>query len=187
LDKNDQSHGLLIHYSALKWDLAVHGLAGNLSQMAVLRQKGAAASVEVETADKLRLGASTLSTQNTYRKRQVEAVHARMGIPDGSSILAETGLINESPQSSKSLLGAYSLLQTTSRLTRGLNLLLTFEYYSEEAFRQTPRNYRVGPSIQYLLMQRLEIRSDIQAARVTGQSTVNPDVITWMTQVHVWL
>ena len=40
LGQNDQTHGVMVHYSTKKWKAAVHGYAGNMLNDAEVRQMG---------------------------------------------------------------------------------------------------------------------------------------------------
>ena len=64
LDKNDQTHGLLLRFASERFELTLHGMLGNLLQPISLRQRGGSAMIEWEVADQLRIGASYLRTMN---------------------------------------------------------------------------------------------------------------------------
>lgn len=187
LNMNDQTHGLLIHAGTKSWDGAVHLVLGNLSQDPTVRQKGASLYGEVEVAERWRLGASLLATTGSVRSRQMFAVHARVGMSEGTSVLAELGLARELPASSPTLLGNFFFLQTMNRVTRGLFWLATFEQYTEDFNKAGARYYRVGPGLLYLPVQRLELRVDFQATRALGLSVVSEDIYSLLAQVHVCL
>lgn len=186
-DKNDQSHGVMLHVSSKKWDAALQAMAGNMFQWVDLRQKGLTGLFEHDVAKDWRLGVSGWITEGVYRSRQMVAVQSRAGVSEGSSLLIQAGTIREDPISARAKTGLYSFTQMTTRMTRGLNLMLTFEYYTEEITQDVARFYRVGPSFQWFPMQRLEFRADLLGSRKTGVETLDPDVYTLQTQVHVWL
>ncbi|MBL7716364.1 MAG: hypothetical protein JNL01_12935 [Bdellovibrionales bacterium] len=187
IDKNDQSHGLLIHYGGRKMDLGLHVLAGNLFQKESLRQKGASLMGEFDVGKDWRVGASALYTRGTFRSRQMFAVHTRVGVAEGSSVLAQFGTIREDPVIQGAPLGGYSFFQWTNRLIRGLNLLATLEWYAADFSKTGPRSYRAGPSLQWFPMQRLELRADLLGTRQTGSDSLETDFYTLLAQVHVWL
>lgn len=187
IDKNDQVHGALFHFGQAKWEFALHAFAGNLIQASKLRQKGGSFVAEYEPHEKLRFGFSGWSTTGTYRNRQMFAVHSRIGFQKGSSLLFETGIIKEKPKTEDAKMGHYLLAQTASGIARGTHILFTFESYTEAYNQSSARYYRAGPSLQYFPFHRLEWRTDFLATRATGQSAVNPDSLTFMTQFHFYL
>ena len=83
--------------------------------------------------------------------------------------------------------GGYWFGQYSAEVSRGLNALVTTEYYTADWSVQTTRRFRAGPSLQYLPMQRLELRFDLLGSRSTGGSSLEPDSLTLQSQVHVWL
>lgn len=186
LDKNDQTHGVLLHASGRSWEGALHGFAGDLSQEASLRQKGASGIFELDVGEKSRVGASVLASRNQYQSRQLAALHARLGAGEGSGSLGELLIMRYAPETLIATTGEAALLQTWIRITRGVFGAINLEYLREDRSQQT-RLYRAGPTLQYFPMQRLEFRVDLLGTRATGQSTVNPDTFSLLAQVHVWL
>jgi len=187
LDKNDQTHGVMAHWGFKTADIAIHAMAGNLSQKPALRQKGGSATAEFDVADNWRLGGSAWITDGSFRSRQMGAVHTRLGVGEGSSLMVQAGFVREDGITARAQLGATFFTQYLVRITRGLNFLGTVEYYTPQYFEKAIRYYRAGPGLQYFPMQRLEFRADLQGSRQVGGSTLDPDIFTLLTQVHLWL
>jgi hypothetical protein len=187
LAQNDQVHGVMVHFAHKKADVAVQAVAGNLFQTANLRLKGVTTTGEVEVASNVRLGASGMMVSNSFRDRKLASLHVRAGAGEGASVMAELGVISDSPVAEASTLSQYGFLQTMTRLHRGIHLLFTNEYFATPMFGTSVRSFRVGPSIQYFPMQRVELRTDLQGTRSFGQSNVNSDSISIFSQVHLSL
>ncbi len=187
LNQNDQTHGLLVHYASPSSDYAVHLMAGNLFQASGLRQRGVTGMAEWDWGKESRWGISGFYALNDYRTRNMGALHARMGFEGDSAFLGQLGFIREDPLNQLAQLGGYWFGQYSAGLARGVNALMTTEYYTSNWSVRTTRRYRAGPSIQWLPMQRLELRLDVLGSRTTGGTTLEQDVLTVQSQVHVWL
>ncbi len=188
LSMNDQSHGAWMTWSGRSGQLTVHGLTGNFLQAADLRQKGVSATGEIEVAEKIRLGASAMSTTNDYRGRLLGAIHSRIGFTEGTSVIAQVGVNRESPvlTSLDETLGETFFLQSTFLLKRGWNLLFSFEQGTRDVLSGV-QYFRAGPTLQVFPMQRLEFRFDLVASRLMGAEQVDPDRIALQSQLHLSL
>ncbi len=184
---NDQTHGVMLHLTDKKYDGFLHAFVGNLYQDSDLRQKGASGMFEYELAQNFRLGGSLLASSGTFRSRQIAAVHARLGVGGGSSVLAELGILRNNPAGLRASVGDIFFLQTQTRLARGLFMLMTFEQFAADYQTAGTRNYRVGPSVDWFPFQRLELRVDFLGTRITGVPSLNQDIYTVQSQVHLWL
>jgi hypothetical protein len=187
LNQNDQSHGLLLHYGGESSDVAVQVLAGNLYQAPELRMQGVSVMAERDWGRDSRWGVSGYSANNEYRSREMGAVHTRLGFGGHSSLLGQVGLIRNRPEGFDPELGGYFFGQYQAPIARGLNTLVTTEFYTANIGAEGERRYRAGPSLQYIPAQRLELRVDLLGSRNTGSSTLSPDSFTLQSQVHVWL
>ena len=187
LNQNDQSHSVKLDYQTPKMEIQLQGLLGNLYQDSDVRPKGVTTTGEYEVAKDFRLGGSLWYTNSDFRKRGMEAIHARIGFPEGNAVLTQVGLIQDTLVGEDETTQGYVFIQTSYRLARGLNFLTTFEYFSTEFFDSVPRTFRFGPSLQYLPFQRLELRVDLQDSHQTGVDPTTPDSYTFLGQVHVWL
>jgi hypothetical protein len=187
LNQNDQSHGLLLHYGGESSDVAVHVLAGNLYQSADLRMKGVSLMTERDWGRDSRWGLSGYTAANEYRTRDMAAIHSRLGFGGHSSLLGQVGLIRNRPEGFDTETGGYFFGQYQAPIARGLNTLVTTEFYTANIGAEGERRYRAGPSLQYIPAQRLELRVDLLGSRNTGSATLAPDSFTVQSQVHVWL
>jgi hypothetical protein len=190
LAQNDQTHGLLLHYSHEGGEVGLHAFVGNLSQDSALRLRGFAATGEKQLGEKSRLGASALYFWNDFRSRTQGAVHWRQGFGEGQSILAESGLIFESPSGPSPLnstTGLYAMTQGMQRLFRGFHLLATVDGYVPKFDGTVSRFLRLAPGVQWFVFQRLELRADVQNAFtfVPGADTIYS--LNLLGQIHVTL
>ena len=186
LAQNDQTHGISAHWGSRFFELGVHAFAGNLFQQKTKRLKGAATLFEFDAAEKLRLGASLLVSQNSYRKHNVAALHLRMAAGEGSSILTELGWLQDGALSASVQSGSYAFFQSMSRLGRGVHFLATGEYYSQVTFAPSTRIFRVGPGLQYFPMNRVEMRFDLLGTRTLGDGRAQSDTFDGLAQIHLW-
>ncbi len=186
LVQNDQTHGVVFHYSGPAVELGIHPFVGNLVQSADLRQKGISGMLEVPVGTFARVGASGLGSASEYLFTAAGALHARIGIGQGNSVLIESGQVEKQVEASKKTTKSrYLTTQSHLHLRRGLWALLTAEALQADLASDGMR-YRVGPGIQFFPLQRLELRGDIyrnviQAGQAESAST---DVTA---QIHVWL
>jgi hypothetical protein len=187
LNQNDQSHTIKLHYAGPKFEIQTQALFGNLYQDSTVRQKGATTMAEYEIAQNVRLGGSAWYSTSDFRKIVMQAVHTRIGLPEGNAVLAQVGLIENTPVGTAEQTQGYSFLQTQYRLARGLNLLTTYQYYTVDFFNTNSRIFQFGPTLQYLPFQRLELRVDITDSHQTGVDPASPDTYTFLGQVHLWL
>lgn len=189
LAQNDQSHGAIYHLSPnKKLELSTGFFVGNLFQEANLRQKGISMMTEYEPAQKLRVGASLLSSQNKYLKIFMNSFHLRIGLGEGASIISELGQITKKPINSsvEKTLGIYNFTQAQLNLRRGFNLLTTYEYFRSDILKAVTTNYRLGLGLQYFPVQRVELRCDLVNTRTFSNTSILPDRWDLMSQLHLW-
>jgi hypothetical protein len=189
LAQNDQSHGVIYHYTNNNFELAANYFMGNLYQDKLLRQVGGSFTTEYEFANRLRIGASVLKSKNQYLDYFMNTFFIKMGIGEGSSIISELGQVTKTPINSDvaKTIGVYNFTQHSIKLSRGTNFLTTFEYYkSNIQTSMVNNNYRLGFGIQYFPMQRIELRFDLVDSRIIAPSTIVTDTMDLMTQVHLW-
>lgn len=186
LAMNDQAHLAIVHQYGESYELGLSAIAGNLFQDADLRQSGAALFAEYDLLEKVRIGHSNLYTRNKYRSRLMNAVHARVGAGEGSSVLVEVGSVAQKTQIPTTNLRSYLLFENMIRFARGFHVMIVGEYATQDTFRSAPRSLRLGPAIQWFPMNRVEIRSDFQVTRVFNAPTVEEDVMDFLLQAHLW-
>ena len=185
--QNDQTHGVMGHYLGEKWEIFGHGFVGNLTQDADLRMKGGSVMVERTTFDVHRLGASVMSSQNSYQELFAYAGHARLNLKEGSAVLAEVGQVKRKTQSgSGDTTQRYGLLQTYLRPFRGVYALANIEYFKRN-IDEDDYTVRWGPGVQYFPIQRIELRFDVYNTRNFSPDSSSPDSWMYLVQTHVWL
>ncbi|MEQ1879209.1 MAG: hypothetical protein ABL958_21400 [Bdellovibrionia bacterium] len=187
LAQNDQAHGVIVGLSYDKFELGVGGFAGNLYQDEALRQIGASGMFEVELAEKWRLGASALSSGNQYVALNMAALHTRIGVGKGSSIMTELGAINRKPKNnSEASLAAYALMQNMLRIGRGMHWLTTFEYYTSDINKLKTKQMRFTPGFQWFPAQRIEMRVEAMNSRSYDPDNAQKDVWDLLGQIHLY-
>jgi hypothetical protein len=185
--QNDQTHGVMAHFLNENWEGGVHGFVGNLAQKEDLRMKGGSTMIERTVGGIHRLGFSYLNSSNLYNSLQSYAVHARLNLKEGSSVIAEAGQVSKTITATKEQIDSrYGLLQTYLRPIRGIYVFNNIEYAKADL---TDDNYivRWGPGVQIFPAQRIEFRGDIYNTRVFGPETSVPDSWTLLLQTHLWL
>lgn len=186
--ENDQTHGLMLNWGGEEAELAVHAFMGNYFQDSDLRQKGLSLKGEYGLTKKIRPGFSLAYSKSEYRKRLMGAMHGRVALQEGSSLLAEMGMVKEgNPDAEDNPLKAYVFVQNNYHLVRGLGLLFTAEAATLKMFEPGPRQIRFSPGFQWIPFQRFELRGDIGFSRIFGEGTVSPDNIDAMVQMHLWM
>lgn len=187
LGMNDQSHGLLLHYTTPAFEYAINTFMGNLSQEATVRQMGASGTFEWTATKKTRVGASVLNSKSDFLQQGLYAVHMRSAFGKGSSVMIEVG-----QQSKKAIIrgtsttSRYIFTQNHVRLRRGLNMVNTLEYLKADTSKKEDKVIRLGPGIQYFLNQGLEFRLDIYNTKVFSETSVSDDSWDVTGQYHIW-
>ena len=183
-DQNDQTHGVLAHYSVDPIEIGVHAFVGNLVQDADLRQRGVSAQIEYSTSTYTRVGASVLSSRSDYQDINAQALHVRAGTGKGNSTMLEIGEVQKQPEDSDKTKGRYLFLQNHLNFRRGLYGIMTVEANQTDI---DTRNYtaRFGPGVQWFPNQKIEIRSDIYNTKTYGTSAI-ADTWLFTGQLHLW-
>ncbi len=183
---NDQSHGLLVHYTTPDWDIGFQAFVGNMAEEAEVRQKGFAATAEYTWTPQFRPGASLQMSESDFKKTTAYALHGRLGFGKGNSVLGEIGQVAEDlPLRGVSSTNRYWLVQTHVLAKKGLFLLNTIEYLKPNLDEEAKR-LRWGPGIQWFPYQSIELRTDLTNTRVHSDSSVADDSWDLSTQVHLW-
>ncbi len=185
--QNDQTHGIMAHYIADKWELFGQGFIGNLSQDEKLRMKGGSAMVERTIFDIHRIGVSLKESENSYLKLLAYSSHLKFNLKEGSALLAEVGQVQTTAKSgANDGKSRYGLLQTYLRPVRGLYVFSNIEY-KEDLVLKDGYTVRFGPGVQYFPMQRFEFRFDIYNTRNFGPKASTFDTWMYLLQTHIWL
>lgn len=185
LGMNDQAHGLAIQVMTKNWELTVNPFVGNISQEEDLRQKGASVMFEKDYIDKARIGASVLSSKNSYLGLNRLALHGKIGYGEKNSFLIETGGIHNRPNNGDPTLGVYALIENVGNFARGYNVLSQFEYFNQTGSSKSPDQLRWTLGLLMFPMPRYEIRTTIVNSRIQSDSGVSED--QWMMQAQLHL
>lgn len=187
ITQNDQTYGVAGHYLNGDWEGGAHLFVGNFNQDASYRQKGGSTTVEKTVFGLHRIGASFLASKNDYLKLTSYAVHGRFNLKEGSSLLAELGQTEKSPEdNTPNTTARYGLLQTFVRPFRGLYVLANVEYLKND-ISQSDSIVRWGPGLQYFPIQKIELRADIYDTRNFISNTSIRDSWMYLLQTHIWL
>ncbi len=183
---NDQTHGLLLHYTNPNWDIGLQAFVGNLAEEETVRQKGFAATAEYTYAPQIRPGASVQMSESEFLKTYSYALHSRIGFGKGNSIMGEIGQTNEElPLRGTENQSRYWTVQAHVLASKGFFLLNTIEYLKADLDEDNKR-LRWGPGIQWFLYQGVEWRMDFYNTRVHSENAVTQDEWDFTTQVHLW-
>lgn len=186
ITQNDQTYGVAGHMLNGDWEGGAHLFLGNFNQDADYRMKGGSTMIEKTVFGLHRVGASFLTSKNDYLKLTSYAAHGRFNIKEGSSILAELGQTEKSPEGGNNTTARYGLLQTHVRPFRGLYVLANIEYLKND-ITESDHIIRFGPGVQYFPIQRIELRADIYDTRNFISNTSVRDSWVYLLQTHIWL
>lgn len=185
LNKNDQTHGLMVQWIKSPWEYTAHIFGGNLSQDSQLRQKGFSFVVEKDIREKWRVGGSGMYSSNNFVSWTRAALHSKLGFSKGNSLISEAGLIQNKPKVSSAQTGLYSLFEVTSLLQRGYYLTSQFEYFNQTMSTKSPDQTRWSLGLMVFPMPRFEFRSSLVNGRSIQDSNVEGDVWQWQNQLHI--
>lgn len=188
--QDDQVHGALFHYLQEKWDVATHLFAGNLLQKETLRHTGASITGEYEITEKQRLGGSAAFFSNDTIDYSRVAIHDRWALPrtHGSSIMVEVGLKQDKVKATGSAkIGNYMFFQSLINLTRGYNLISTWERYQDEMRLTAVDNQRWTFGVLAFPFQRFETRFTAVQQKSFTPDAASEDLWSLQGQFHVSL
>ncbi len=183
----NQVHGVMLHVVGEKVETSLHSFVGDLNlQDEDQREKGYSGILEWGVTSQNRLGVSYQATEVGTNQQRVIALHDRIGLGKGHSVMAELGQITKTIGTAKSNDYLYGLLQTHLMVARGLWLQGTFDYY-KSSVSTTSETLSAGPGIQWFPRQKLEFRIDIYNKRVFQENLATQDSWQALGQVHLWL
>jgi hypothetical protein len=183
-DQNDQTHGVLAHYSVDPIEFGVHAFIGNMVQDADLRQRGISAQFEYSTSTYTRVGASFISSRSDFKDVTAQAVHLRAGAGKGNSVMLEIGEVQTLAQGKDKVQGRYMFLQNHLNFRRGLYGLMTVEA-NQNNIENRDFTARFGPGVQWFPTYRVEVRTDLYNTKSYGTAAIQ-DTWTAMGQLHLW-
>ncbi len=182
----DQAHGILYHYSNPKVDFGAQYFLGNLGQSSEISQVGFATQIEYSVTETTRSGISIIKSSSDFKENFHKALHFRTAFLKGSTIMAEVGEAEETDiASGTKIKQQYMFMQNYIKLKRGLNSLVTVEYYRPDA-DDDGKIMRFGPGLQYFLRQGVELRLDVYNTRGISERAVSEDIWDVAWQLHLW-
>jgi hypothetical protein len=188
LAQNDQAHGIISQYIQPKYEWSFDAFAGNLYQKSDVRQVGFSSLYEYEPLQAMRIGFSYLNSANKYIKNERIALHSRTGLGNGSSILFETGLINDTPKGADKLQGYYMYVELQQRMIRGYHLFVDAQSYKDQLSAGHDDQVTGGFGVLMFPVARTEFRIELQSGRTfNDDAQVAPEAWTALAQLHLSL
>ncbi len=183
----DQTHGVLLHYLGKQVEIGLHPFVGNLSLPPEAQLKGVSSQLEVSLGEKMRVGASYLRGTMPLTAQQMAALHARIGIGEGHSLMLELGQTQRQQQNfNLRQTSPYLFTQSHLHLRRGLFALATIEYQLPDTALKI-YSYRLAPGLQFFPVQRLELRADAYRTTQVFEDGSRKNSWDLAAQLHVYL
>lgn len=186
LTMNDGSHGVLYHYTNESLDLGLQYFIGNMAQEDDLRQKGFTSTFEYSLSPKVRAGASFLAQSNQYIEQSMYAIHSRIAVDKGSSLMAEWGRVSKTNSSDDQTVSEYLFLQNHIMFQDGFFGILTFERFQAN-IEENSKVIKIGPALQFFPFVGVETRIDFYNSKVQSETSYSDDSWVFAGQVHLWL
>lgn len=185
LGQFDQSQGVIFDVTYPMWNIATHIFLGNDSEIETEKQKGASMTGEIEVADRLKVGASVLSSKNNNVEWGRAAIHSRMGFAKGSGLLTEFGLYqNKLLTTQTSTTGFYSVLHSAVALTRGYHLMSTIQYSKADIKKVGVEKTNWGVGMMTFPIPRTEFRLMFLNGKNYDESAAVSDSWQIQSQLH---
>ena len=187
LTMNDQSMGATVHYTRPEFEAGLQYFFGNPNEEEDVKQVGFSTQMEYTLGPKSRVGGSFLNSESEYLKTSMWSLHGRWGFDKGSSIMAEVGQVTKTPVVTETdLTSRYLFFQNHVLLRRGTFYFTTIEFFWANV-EKDDKVLRLGPGLQYLPFQGLELRVDLYNSRVFSEKNFSNDSWSLAGQVHIWL
>lgn len=189
LGQYDQSLGAIFHVTYPEWDVALNYFTGNAKEPEADKQKGFAATGEYQVIEKLKVGASLLSSSSDSYAWNIFALHTRIGLVKGSSFLAEAGLKEKKnklfPATGKEPFGSYVWLSSMINIRRGYNLLSNIEFSRNDINQTSDENYRWSLGTIFFPVPRTEVRFMAINGKSFSEGGASEDSWQLQSQLHV--
>lgn len=188
LAQNDQTHGVAFHYIDPKFEWTNHIFAGNMFQDGDVRQMGLSSMYEYEVAEAWRLGISGLFSQNKFVSNRRFGIHSKTGLGYGSSLLFETGLINDVPKSGTERMGYYVFSEAQQRVLRGYHVFVSGQMYKDDMKTGRPDLLKASFGLLAFPGLRSEFRIELENTRQLNTSAdVSKEGWGLLAQIHLSL
>ncbi|AZZ38391.1 hypothetical protein CIK05_15475 [Bdellovibrio sp. qaytius] len=189
LGQFDQSLGAIFHITYPEWDVALNYFVGNAKEPKTDKQQGLAMTGEYQLVEKLKIGASFLSSSSESTAWNIFSMHTRIGLDKGSSFLAEAGLKQKKNKTitttDKTPLGSYVWLSSMVNLRRGYNVLSNIEFSRDDMNKTSDENYRWSLGTIFFPMPRTEVRLMAVNGKTFSEGGASEDSWQLQSQFHV--
>lgn len=191
LHQYSSSTGVLLHYGKESFDAGfqIFNSEGDVEKKQAEQTRGFTGKFEYDFFGNSRTGFSYLNEKDPLNKEKVVyALHSKLGVGNGSSVMFEIGDIKNTPQGGVTTTSRYMFLQNHVLLFRGFYFMTTLEHYQPNV-ENNFEFYRVAPGLQYFPFQRMELRAEIYNLRTFNDdqsSPVTKDNWSYIGQIHLW-
>lgn len=186
LGQNDQVHGVMFHRAQPDTDFFAHLWVGNLQASQELRASGGSLMFEKVLTSQTAIGAELLSENGDSIKRNLVAVHSKVGMQEGNSFLAELGYAQQTLLASPQVDSIYLFSQGHIKLVRGLFIESTGQYTKEDV-TSVSENFQWTLGFLWFPMQRIELRASARQNKTLNVQPVRNDTWYYLTQIHLSL
>ncbi len=186
LGQNDQVHGAMLHKAQPDTDLFAHLWLGNLKASEDIRAVGGSVMYEKELLQQTAVGAGILSESGENIKRNLVAIHSKIGLQEGNSFLAELGYTQQKASASAQLDSIYFFSQGHIKLIRGL-FIESAGQYTKEDLSSTAENFQWTLGFLWFPLQRIELRAAARQNKTLNVQPVRNDTWYYLTQIHLSL
>lgn len=191
------THGMVVQYNQTEYELTGNYFIGNLNETTDAdqnaKQKGFSLMFEYNVGEKSRAGISILSSSSSAIQESRIAVHDKLGLSLGSSLLTELGYFKDAASSTSTTnSGFYGLIQNSTLLRRGYSLLSLAEYYASSlnapsGTTDNGTNFRWGLGFLTFPLPRVEFRFAARDLRLWRNDQGNKDSWDLQAQLHLSL
>ncbi len=191
LNQYSASTGVMVHYGEEKFDFGIQYFngEGDIEKRDNEQTRGFTTLFEYSIFTDYRIGASLLTEEDiNNNKKDIAAFIFKARVGKASSLMLETGQINNELVSSGESSSRYIFMQNHLNLKRGMNFLFTYQYLQADIDKES-EIFIYAPGFQYYPWQRVELRAEIQNQRVVDEDSNTPvasDSWSFLGQVHLW-
>jgi hypothetical protein len=178
----------MVHKIEENWEGTFQYFGGHPNEPEEDRQSGVSLKYEYSLSETTRAGASFLSAESRNLKNRLLGGEFRTKISEGSSFMAEMGLIEEKTQAAtRPSLGSYALLDTYIMIVQGYHFKWGIERYNQEFSSQSPDTWQWSLGFMAFPIHRVETRLEMIQKRNLISTSSSEDDWTMRGQVHVSL
>jgi len=182
-----QSQGVVIQHIVKGWEFSLNYFIGNPYDDQPYKASGYSAMTEFEVGENKRLGMSLSSSSSDVLKKQMTSIHYRFKLAEGSSLMAEAGLVQDQLKGLDQTTGSYFFLESLILLTRGYNFKATIERYNQKFDPAVPDQWKWSAGFLIFPAPRLEWRFEAVNSRQFSSRGAYDDNWALESQIHVSL